>query len=76
MPTERVSAPVKSAWASKINWGALIAAGGMILANFGIDLDAETQAAVLSLIIGGSSIWTWIMRTFFTSSITPGSKDR
>lgn len=67
--------PIKSAWASKINWGALVAAAAMILANFGIDLDEETQNAVLTFIISGLAMYTWFVRTFFTKSLTKGSAD-
>ncbi len=63
--------PVKSAWASKTNWTQAIAVIAMILSFFGFDLDVATQTAILAGIIGVQATITWILRTFFTDSITP-----
>ena len=65
--------PVKSSWASKINWTQALAASGMLLTMFGIDLDAKTQADILAGIVGAQAFLTWLMRTFFTSSVTTSS---
>lgn len=64
---------VKSAWASKVNWTQAIAAGAMILAYFGINLDANTQAAVLALIVALQSITTFVIKTWFSPTVTPSS---
>lgn len=64
---------VKSGWFSKINWTQGLAASGMLLTMFGIDLDAKTQADILAGIVGAQAAITWMMRTFFTSSVTPSS---
>lgn len=64
---------VKSSWASKINWGSGITLLATVLTVFGIDLDADTQAAILALIAAGSAVYTWIMRTFFTTKLTKAS---
>jgi hypothetical protein len=62
---------VKSAWLSKINWKEALTIAAVIGAYFGIDLDANTQAAILAAIASGSAIVGWILRTFFTKTITP-----
>lgn len=63
----------KSAFLSKINWAQLVAMLAMLFTYFGIDLDAGTQAAVLAGITGISTLITWVMRTFFTTTVTPSS---
>lgn len=72
MPSTTVVA-VKSAFLSKINWTqalAVIAAG---LSFFGFDLDAQTQASVLAGIVGVQAAVTWLLRTFFTNTVTPSA---
>lgn len=68
-----VVVPVKSAWLSKINWTqgiALLAAAGTF---FGFDLDAGTQASILAGIVGVQAAVTWMLKTFFTTTVTPAS---
>ena len=64
---------VRSAWASKINWTQAISFLAMMLTMFGIDLDPETQAQILAFIMALSNVLTWIFKTFFSTTITPGS---
>lgn len=64
---------VQSAWVSKINWTQAVALAAMILTYFGIDLDPKTQGAILALIVAVTTIGTWVLKTFFTSTITPSS---
>lgn len=71
--TPKVVVPVKSAWLSKINWTqgiALLAAAGTF---FGFDLDAKTQAEALAGIVGVQSVITWVLKTFFTNTVTPSA---
>lgn len=68
-----VTAPVKSAWASKINWTQGISVVAANLALFGVDLDAQTQAQILAGIVGAQAVVTWVQRTFFTMSLTASS---
>ena len=70
---DEVVVPVKSAWFSKINWTQAIAFLAMLVSYFGINVDPATQAAILAAITAISTIVTWIMKTFFTKSITPSS---
>lgn len=73
--TTRTNVPVKSAWASKINWTQAVAFLAMLAAAFGIDMDEGTQTAVVSSILAIQALVTWIMRTWFTKSITPSSSN-
>ncbi len=64
---------VKSAWLSKINWTAAVGVAASIGVIFGIDLDAQTQLAIVGMIQGAQSLATWIFRTFFNRSVSPAS---
>lgn len=61
----------KSAWLSKINWTQAIGVLASILVVFGIDLDPATQVSVVAGIQGAVAFVTWLMRTFFTRTVTP-----
>jgi len=64
--------PVQSAWLSKINWGEglkIVAMVGTITGTF--SLDVETQNHVLMGIISAGAVYTWAMRSFFTTTVTP-----
>lgn len=66
--------PVQSAWFSKINWGEavkIVAAASTMF--FGFDIPVETQNHVLMAIIGVGGVYTWAMKTFFTTTVTPAS---
>ena len=68
--------PVKSAWTSKINWGqalGMIASVLVLVTGGKIDLDLATQAQIIAVIQGLVALYTWIMRTWFTASVTPSS---
>ena len=68
-PTTTV--PVKSAWFSKINWAeALKIVAGIGAATGMFTLDVETQNHILMAIIGIGGVATWVMRTWFTKSVT------
>lgn len=68
-----VLANVKSAWASKTNW--TLAAGMIfnVLAFFGIAVPADVKDAVLVVGNGLVLIVAWVLRTWFTTSITAAS---
>ena len=65
--------PVKSPLLSKINWTQVVAAGAAILVVFGVDIDARTQAELCAGIVALQAAVTVIIKTWFTSSITPQS---
>ncbi|MFH1740047.1 MAG: hypothetical protein ABIH23_13640 [bacterium] len=74
MPTgEVVEVEVKSSWASKINWTQAIALLAGVLTYFGVEMDEATKQAVLATIVGASAVITWVLRTWFTSKVTPSS---
>ncbi len=64
---------IKSAWLSKINWTQLVGFLAVMLAAFGVDLDSDTQIAIVAAIAGATQIATWIIKTWFTATVTPGS---
>jgi hypothetical protein len=61
---------VKSAWASKINWTQAVGLLASLLALKGVDLPAETQAQIVVGVQAFVAVATWIVRTWFTTSIT------
>lgn len=63
----------KSAWLSKINWTQAIGVLASVLVIFGINLDPATQAAAVAGIQAVAAVVTWIIRTFFTTKLTPSS---
>ncbi len=62
---------VKPAKKSKINWTQIITAISIILSFVGVDLDAETQTAVVTAIAAVGVVVTWILRTWFNDTVTP-----
>ena len=77
--TEMVPAatvPVQSGWWSKINWVQIVGGLSAVLvwwkgAAFGIPVDYQNGiAATIPVIMG---FGTWILRTFFTKTVTPSS---
>ncbi len=74
--SETVNVPVKSAWASKVNWAMALGIIFNIFAFFGLDVPDDVRAAVLA---GGGSlvlVGGWIARTFFTTAITSASASK
>lgn len=68
--------PVKSAWYSKINWTQAGAAATALIVAFGIDIPEEQKANVLGVLTVGQGILTWIFRTWYNGSVSPGSIKR
>lgn len=64
---------VKSAWVSKLNWTQAIALLAMVLAVFGIDVPDNVKLELVALIQAVQSIASWIIKTWFTPTITPSS---
>lgn len=66
--------PMKSAWWSKINWAqaiAMVAMAGTVFNLF--DWTPEDQVKVLAGITTIQSGVTWMVKTFFTPTVTPTS---
>ena len=74
MATTTVS--VKPATMSKINWTQAVSFLAMVLAMFGIDMDEDTRNALLALIVSGQAVVTWVLRTWFTTAVTPSSVNK
>lgn len=72
MPSSMI-VETKSAWASKINWTQAVSLVATILAVKGVNLDPDTQIAVVMTIQGIQAIVTWVFRTWFTTTVTPSS---
>ena len=68
--------PVQSGWFSKINWTQLVAGASMIVAfvtGNKLQLDAQTQSAIILVIGFISQFATFIMKQYFTKTVTPSS---
>lgn len=65
----------KSPFASKINWAAIVALVGTLLTTFGIDIDPDTRAAIVSILVSATSIGTIVFRTWFTAKTIKVGKD-
>jgi hypothetical protein len=67
---------LKSAFLSKINWTQLIAVIAMLMTTFGIDLPSDVQASIVAGIVAVQAVVTWVLKTWFTTTITPASAAR
>jgi hypothetical protein len=73
---ETATVPVKSAWASKINWTQAVGATAMIatLVSGGqLNITPGEQTAIVVTIGVVSNVITWICRTWFNGSVSPAS---
>jgi hypothetical protein len=71
---EIVRVETKSAWLSKINWTQVIGlAASVLVFTTGIDLPLEQQAQVVLAIQALQGIVTWVLKTWWTPTITPAS---
>ena len=71
-----VEVAVKSAWWSKINWVQAVAMIATVATVFGFDFPPELQAKIVATITGVSGVATVILRTWFTTSVTPAVADK
>ena len=73
---EVVRIETKSAWLSKINWTQLLAvsASTLVLVTGGkVDIPPEVQAQIVVGIGVVQGVVTWVLKTWFTPTITPAS---
>lgn len=68
-----VTVPVKSAWESKIIWTQVVAVVAMFGTLFGIDLPPELQAEIVGGIVLLQGGVTFVLKKYFTNTITPAS---
>ena len=71
METARVE--VKSAWLSKINWTAVVAAVVSLATANVLGLEPETQVNVMALVTVSQSVATIVLKTWFTPTVTQAS---
>jgi hypothetical protein len=67
---------IASAWTSKINWTQAVSFAAMGLTFFSggkVGMSADQQAGVVVTIGVITNVATWVMRTWFTKTVTPAS---
>lgn len=72
-PPTIVPVPVVSAWWSKINWTQVMSVGVMLATMAGVIVPSDVQRDVLAAIIAVQAAVTIVLKTFFTTSVTPAS---
>lgn len=73
MPQETVVVEVKSAWGSKIIWTQVVGVLAMVGTVFGFDVPPEMQSEIVVGIGAIQGIITLVLKTWFTSTVTPSS---
>lgn len=71
-----IDVAIKSAWWSKVNWTQVVAMAATLGVLFGLELPAEQQAKIVATIQAVSGFATVILRTWFTTSVTPSAAAR
>lgn len=67
---------VQSAWASKINWTqavAIVASALVFMTGGKVNIPVEIQVQIVTGITVVQGIVTWVMKTWFTKTITSAS---
>ena len=68
--------PIKSAFASGINWATVLGVIATIATAFGYTVPPDLVPAVTGMISAAVGLFVVIKRTWFTTSITPSSAKR
>lgn len=71
-----VMVPTKSAWLSKINWTQGVSSFAMVLTLVSggkLNLSADQQAAIIVTIGVVGDVATYVIKTWFTPTVTPAS---
>jgi hypothetical protein len=71
-----VTVSTKSAWLSKINWTQGVSSFAMVLTLVSggtLNLTADQQTAIIVTIGVVGDIATWVIKTWFTPTVTPAS---
>jgi hypothetical protein len=71
-----IAVSVKSAWLSKINWTQAVgmACTGLALISgnkYSVPLDVQLE--IVATIQGAVAVVTWVVKTWFTPTVTPAS---
>ena len=72
-PPVVVTVDVAPAFMSKINWVAAATAALALLASFGLEIPEQTKTMILTVIPVVGSILVVILKTWFTTTVTPSS---
>ena len=67
---------IKSAWLSKINWTQAIGIGAsaLVFVTGGkINIPADMQLQIVAAIQAAQAVATWVIKTWFTPTVTPAS---
>lgn len=70
---------IKSAWLSKINWTQAIGIGAsaLVFVTGGkINIPVDVQLQLVAAIQAAQAVATWVIKTWFTSSVTPASVNK
>jgi hypothetical protein len=76
IPPTTVTAPVMSAWSSKINWTQAVsglAVVATLVSGGQLNITPEQQTVLVGAIAIIQGIVTWVLRTWFTYNITGSS---
>lgn len=68
--------PVKSAWASKINWTQFAGPLASVAVIFGLNITGDQIVAVVVGFQALQSVLTWVLRTWFTKDVTAASMEQ
>ena len=71
-----VEVAVKSAWWSKINWNSAVTMLASVGIFFGLNVSESEKLAIIITLNGLSDFLNIILRTWFTTSVTPASADK
>lgn len=71
-----VEVAVKSAFWSKINWVQAVTLVATVATVFGFDFPPDLQAKIVETLVAVSTLATIVLRTWFTSSVTPPVAER
>jgi hypothetical protein len=71
-----IAVSVKSAWLSKINWAQAVGMACTALAIFSgnkYSVPLDVQLEIVATIQGAVAVVTWVVKTWFTPTVTPAS---
>lgn len=63
----------KSSWFSKVNWAQVLTVVFTMLAAFGFNVPEDLRVNIMAAVTALGGLVTIIMRTYFTTTITPAS---
>jgi hypothetical protein len=73
---DTINVQIKTAWMSKINWTQAISGAAMLvtfLTGGKLNITPEQQVDIVVTIGVVTNIITWVIKTWFTPTVTPSS---